>query len=227
MSGDAEDGVRGAFVDGLCGAVMVRNLRAKHGGGGLLDVYCEVVHGGSGRVIFRSGVAKDTLNPTWTLRSRVRNARDLVMDDMEAMLRIGDFYTVRVFRVGKLLPQQQPLDSFPYHHTTMPEGDELILEKNFQLRQLANSGLTTSELHKVGPIGPNHVMLGLHHSRLPLEFAPAKVAESENSLRDCVLGPAPHNLGDATNLFVWHVSTDLQPPAQEFPAKTMPLAKGA
>lgn len=58
----------------VCGAVSVRSLRVPATceaqlGGGLPDVFCELWRGDL--LVYRSGLVHRSLNPTWTLRSRV------------------------------------------------------------------------------------------------------------------------------------------------------------
>jgi hypothetical protein len=195
ISGGGAAALRQALL-GICGAVMVRNLKLE-GVSGLGDTYCEVVAPDAGAarselVLFRSGVVRESSNPTWTLRPLATQRGDRELAGAEETLRTARL-VLRVYQLvgapccsalrdpGQGVPVSggaagKPvvcadcgdLDAFPYHHERGPSTSRrrLALEQTITLSSLRNTGISTSELAKLGALPVNCLLLGLSHSAL-------------------------------------------------------------
>ncbi len=181
---------------GVCGAVMVRNLELE-GMSGLGDTYCEVVLADAGAargelVLFRSGVVRESSNPTWTLRPLATQRGDSALAAAEETLRTARLL-LRVFQLvgssccaawrdpgrgvsasgaaagsAAACAECGDLDAFPYHHERGPSTSRrrLVLEQSVTLDSLRYTGFGTNELAKLGALPVNCLLLGLSHSAL-------------------------------------------------------------
>ncbi|GBG32696.1 UV radiation resistance associated protein [Hondaea fermentalgiana] len=163
----------------VCGAISVRNLQVPEGfcqAAALPDVFCELWRGE--QLVYRTGLVRRSLNPTWTLRSRV--AKTVWPEigpgqgaDPNASWRAPLTLHVRGLTNPRGSASDEGMDAFPYHHEDAPEDARCatIFEREIVMSKLQSTGRSTTELHRLDIKSPNEVILGVWPGRLTEEIS--------------------------------------------------------
>jgi len=198
------------------GAVGPKLSRAVSGAGchgdELLNTYCEIFE--QDRIVYRTGILKSTVNPSWTLRSRENDSCFLFKQEFDDQLKpfvpLSEIvFTLKIYAVNMSCRNRTNmlLDTFPYHQENKPSPDpgELILEKSFRLDDLESTGLLSNEMSQLGSVGANAVYVGLHYEAAELVVGTDGEESREIKVKRGTKNNVKVSASSGNNLYVYKV----------------------